>query len=117
MEHLFKAGDPKPVNSGRKVGSENRITRELKEMIREALDEAGGVEYLLEQAKNNPNAFMTLLGKIIPVDVKAKLTTDARLVVMINNGNNVIEHNQVIENGHTITLTPEAISSVPVESN
>jgi hypothetical protein len=35
-------------------------------MILRALDVAGGPKYLAEQAVSNPNAFMTLLGKVLP---------------------------------------------------
>ena len=34
-----------------------------------ALDDAGGQEYLATQAKENPNAFMTLVGKVLPLQV------------------------------------------------
>ena len=44
-------------------------------MILGALDKSGGQEYLEKQATENPNAFMTLLGKILPtqVDMDAKV--------------------------------------------
>ena len=58
--------------NGRPVGATNKITRELKEMILGALDEAGGQEYLMKQAIENPNAFMTLIGKVLPMQVKAE---------------------------------------------
>jgi hypothetical protein len=41
----------------------------LKDMILSALDKAGGVEYLLEQAHKNPGAFMTLIGRVLPLAV------------------------------------------------
>lgn len=43
-------------------------------MIRETLDDLGGKQYLMVQAEKNPTAFLTLLGKIIPSDVNAKLS-------------------------------------------
>lgn len=55
--------------SGRKKGSPNKLTTELKTMILAALDNAGGVDYLTEQARASPNAFMALLGKILPMQV------------------------------------------------
>jgi hypothetical protein len=38
-------------------------------MILGALSEAGGEQYLTRQANENPGAFMTLLGKILPTQV------------------------------------------------
>ena len=42
-------------------------------MIRGALDEAGGQAYLVQQAKDNPTAFLALVGKILPKDINAKI--------------------------------------------
>lgn len=66
-----------PPGPGRPKGSQNKITAELKDMIRNALDKAhpdGGEAYLVQQAQTNPNAFLTLLGKTIPADINAKLS-------------------------------------------
>ena len=51
---------------GRQKGSTNKTTAELKEMILGALSEVGGQAYLVQQALDNPNAFMTLVGKVVP---------------------------------------------------
>ena len=58
--------------NGRPKGTPNKVTRELKEMILGALDSAGGEAYLAEQAEKNPSAFMTLIGKVLPMQVKAE---------------------------------------------
>lgn len=60
-------------NAGRRIGSTNHLTKELKDMIREALGKAGGVDYLARQAEENPTAFMSLLGKLIPHEIAASL--------------------------------------------
>ena len=44
-----------------------RFPRRLKEMILGALDKAGGEKYLADQAKDNPTAFLTLIGKVLPL--------------------------------------------------
>lgn len=62
MAKGFKTG-------GRKPGSVNKTTKELKEMILQALDESGGIEYLKQSAIDNPASFLTLLGKILPMQV------------------------------------------------
>jgi hypothetical protein len=51
---------------GRQPGSPNKITADLKEMIHGALDDLGGRAYLVAQGRENPVAFMGLVGKIIP---------------------------------------------------
>lgn len=67
-----KAGRPKgtPKSGGRKAGTPNKLTRALKDMILQALANKGGVTYLEAQADTNPNAFMTLVGRVLPLQVK-----------------------------------------------
>ena len=55
--------------AGRKKGVPNKVTADIKAMVLGALDRAGGEEYMLEQAKNNPNAFLTLVGKVLPTQI------------------------------------------------
>lgn len=55
---------------GRPKGSKNKIPKALKEMVIAALDEAGGVDFLVKQAKRKNNApFMALVGKVLPLTV------------------------------------------------
>lgn len=55
---------------GRAKGTPNKITADLKRAILEAAEAAGGeggtAGYLTRQADENPAAFMTLLGKVLP---------------------------------------------------
>jgi hypothetical protein len=51
----------------------NQITSELREMILGALAAKGGQAYLEQQADENPTAFLTLLGKILPRPIEASL--------------------------------------------
>lgn len=69
-------GRTRPPNAGkgRKKGSKNKVTKALKDMILGALDDAGGQDYLTKQAKENPGAFLTLIGKVLPQDIKAAVT-------------------------------------------
>lgn len=57
---------------GRPKGATNKLSRALKDMILEALDNAGGTAYLVEQSEKNPTAFLTLVGKVLPMEVKAE---------------------------------------------
>jgi hypothetical protein len=54
---------------GRPKGALNKQTKELKDMILGALDKAGGIGYLHEQATANPTAFMSLIGRVLPMTV------------------------------------------------
>jgi hypothetical protein len=63
------ARKPPAAGMGRKKGVQNKITREVKEMILEALDQAGGVAYLAAKAETHPQAFMALVGKVLPLQV------------------------------------------------
>lgn len=62
---------PKPPNAGkgRPKGSKNKVTGAVRDMVLQALDEVGGVKYLKRQAEENPTAFMTLVGKVMPTQV------------------------------------------------
>lgn len=57
-------------NPGKPKGAVNKVTKELKEMILQALDNKGGVKYLEAQADANPTAFMGLIGKVLPMTVQ-----------------------------------------------
>jgi hypothetical protein len=72
-----------PGNPGKPRGAVNKVGRDLREMVRVALDEAGGVEYLVKQAHANPTAFLALVGRLIPKDVKVAgdLQVDHRAAV------------------------------------
>lgn len=59
----------KREGAGRKKGVPNTLTADLKEMILGALDDAGGRSYLTEQARTSPGAFLTLVGKVLPMQV------------------------------------------------
>ena len=64
----FKTGQPK--RGGRQKGTTNKNTTLLKDAILEAAALAGRGSltlYLVEQAKAQPAAFLTLLGKVLAV--------------------------------------------------
>ena len=50
-------------------------------MILEALQGAGGIKYLQRQADESPSAFLTLIGKVLPLQIQGD--KDAPLVVKV----------------------------------
>jgi hypothetical protein len=76
----------KKTGGGSRKGVPNKTTGAVKEMILAALDSVGGAEYLAERARANPSAFMTLVGKVLPLQlqgdrenpVQVNLTEDER---------------------------------------
>jgi hypothetical protein len=68
-----KGTRPPAAGKGRPKGARNKLTRDIREMIRAALDKAGGIAYLVKQAELNPTAFMSLLGKMIPTQIDATI--------------------------------------------
>lgn len=60
---------------GRPKGSVNKTTALLKDAILKAAEQAGGggeeglVNYLTAQAAESPNAFLSLLGKVLPMQI------------------------------------------------
>jgi hypothetical protein len=67
-----KGTRPPAAGKGRVAGIPNKITRDVKEMILGALSGVGGQKYLEEQAIANPNAFMVLVGKVLPLQVSGE---------------------------------------------
>lgn len=54
---------------GREAGTPNKLTSTVKMMVLAALDKKGGQRWLERQMDKYPQAFMTLLGKILPTQV------------------------------------------------
>lgn len=52
-------------------------------MVLTALGNVGGVKYLERQANENPTAFMTLVGKVIPLQVAGDPDNPVKSVVRI----------------------------------
>ena len=75
----------KPCNAGkgRGKGNLNKNTAAIKDMIDQALREAGGVEYLKTQARDNPSAFLGLIGKILPKDISVTGAEGGNIVIEV----------------------------------
>lgn len=54
---------------GRPKGSPNKVAKTVKDMILGALDELGGQEWLVKQAKLAPKNFITLVARVLPTQL------------------------------------------------
>jgi hypothetical protein len=89
----FKKGEKRP-NQGRPKGVTNKDTALIRDMIAQALDDAGGVEYLSSVARSHPGPFLALVGKVMPVQVtganggpiEVRNMTDAQLAIIAAGG-------------------------------
>lgn len=65
-----RGSKPGERRGGRRKGTPNKTTGALKDMILEALNQSGGVGYLIQQADEEPKAFMALLGRVLPMQLQ-----------------------------------------------
>lgn len=71
------------LKGGTRKGVPNKINRDIKEMILEALSHAGGAEYLYMHALDNPKAFLALVGKALPMTVSGDPNNPVGITVNI----------------------------------
>jgi hypothetical protein len=75
MSSGFRPSLPGERRGGRQKGTPNKSTALLKDAILLAAQKAGGdtetglVDYLTTQASENPGPFMSLLGKVLPMQI------------------------------------------------
>lgn len=70
----------KKTGGGSRKGKPNKFTADVKAMIVDALNMAGGVNYLRVQAHDNPAAFLSLVGKVLPLQVSG---TDGGPIIIV----------------------------------
>lgn len=58
---------------GRPHGSKNKFTRDIKEQVLQAFEEAGGKEWFKLLMKQNPGAACGMLSKFIPTQIQAEV--------------------------------------------
>ncbi len=73
----------KGAGPGRPKGSTNKVPAEVKAMVREALERAGGVTYLVDCAHDpkTKTAFLLLVGKILPLMVSGDQNGPLQIVI------------------------------------
>jgi len=71
--HRFKPGALNPRNQGlggRKKGTPNKITRDIKLALLNALERLGGEDYFVMLAKKDRRTFGNLIGRVMPHQVE-----------------------------------------------
>ena len=81
---MAEPGRPKgqPKTGGRAKGTPNKLTASVKTMILGALNELGGTQYLVEQGRANPSAFLSLVGRVLPMQVDGRVELDVDVNVL-----------------------------------
>jgi hypothetical protein len=65
----LRGSAPGERRGGRQKGTPNKATAAIKDMIVGALDEVGGKDYLVKLATENSTAFVSLIGKVLPLQL------------------------------------------------
>lgn len=78
----------RPKYGGRKKGSINKSTRQVKEAIEAAFEELGGIDSLVEWGRNKPDLFYgQVWPKLLPLQVNGNLNIN-QIIVEIDGHNN-----------------------------
>lgn len=84
---------------GRPKGSPNKTTAILRDAILKGAENAGGgdlVAYLTKQATDHPGPYLTLLGKVLPLNVHGEVSPSDPLGALLTdiaaNGRKITDH-------------------------
>ncbi len=108
----MRGSRPGERRGGRQAGTPNKVTKELKEMVLEALDQAGGVTYLKKQAAVNPAAFLSLVGKLLPREGKPDHGGRLTLGELIE-----ASYTRLDERSHRVEVSEENVLPLSLPSN
>lgn len=67
---------------GRKAGTPNKMTTDIKNIFLEAFQLGGGVGWLVRQMEENPVAFINAFSRCIPRDIRAEVTGTLEMVLV-----------------------------------
>lgn len=76
-------GTPGP---GRKKGVPNKDTALIRDMIATALSQVGGVDYLAKVAESHPGPFLSLVGKVLPIQLTGEGGGDIKQSITVTFG-------------------------------
>ena len=71
MGEKFNKGGKK--GGGRKKGTPNKFTKDLKAAYLEVFEERGGAKGLLAWSQDNPDAYYSQVAKMLPKEIEAKV--------------------------------------------
>lgn len=102
FENMSKAqtGRFKKPEELAKVSRQNKPANKtivLSNIVLSALEDLGGKEWLVAQAKNHPVAFMGLLGRLLPIQMQAEIAMGNKNGVVIKMIERVIVDSPVVE--------------------
>ena len=73
MKHEAQFKPQHKKAGGRVKGTPNKTTTALKDAIMNAFEKVGGEDYLVVVAKKDPKTFCTLLARVLPLEIQAKV--------------------------------------------
>ncbi len=108
---------PPRAGMGRPKGALNKVGSDVRLMVLQALNAAGGIDYLLAQAwKANPAAFLALVGKLIPAKVEADMTVrDENLAQQLNEARQRVAKVRAREDAEQAQEKADAIAAAVAE--
>jgi hypothetical protein len=72
-----------PNPKGRPKGIPNKLTQTVRDAILESFDMAGGSQYLAKMAIEQPVAYLSLLGKVLPTQVKMEVNQPVAITFQV----------------------------------
>ena len=76
---MASGSKPGERRGGRRKGTPNKMSRDLREMVEGALHDVGGQAYLARQAQDNPGAFLALVKGLLPRQINAEVSAQAEV--------------------------------------
>lgn len=71
---MSKVGGTRIKTGGRKKGTPNKVSADIQAMMLASLNDGdGGKAYFIEQKRENPTAYMTMISKLLPKQVEAQI--------------------------------------------
>jgi hypothetical protein len=75
---------PPAAGKGRPKGAVNKLTKTIREAVEVSFEKIGGADYLAKMAIEQPVAYMSLLGKVLPQQIEATGTFKTITEVMLS---------------------------------